>query len=770
MNMKCLPDLSLDAILAGAPFGESYASPLSFERHLTEVHRAHAAAYPAERELAMLQAQFPAVLQPIAGDDLLAGRIFYPLVSFSPEPGGLGYACREEAIRQVLAECALAADDVAEVEVMLEYWRPRTTAARTRAAFPAQVAAALPSDNWFGEPGAGFPLYRIAGTVLDYAKLLRLGLPGLRSEVLARLDSVPPEHESGPFLRGVLGACDVLAVSLHTYAAQARALAADCGEAGRAADLHRIAAACAAVCDRAPETLFEACQLAWLYALHSGTWNYGRVDLWLGRFLANDLSAGRTTEDEALRLFCSWWRLMKAYDNQYNNRVFIGGLGRGTEEEVSAADRFALLAIEATRRVRLNQPQLSLRFHRGQNPALMDLALTAIGEGCTFPMLYNDEVNVPAVTRAFGVSEPEAEQYFAFGCGEYTLAHRAISSPNGVVNLPKALEMALRNGYDPIARRFAGSRTGDPASFSSFEDLWKAYAAQLAHVVAPLAEHQRIEYAVAGGEAPFLFLSALTDDCLGRGQPLLSGGVRYLAATLETYGNTNAADALHAIDRLVFHERKLALPQIVAACDADFEGPAHSAVRRALLAVPKYGNDDDGADAMARRVHEHICGLTAKQAARVGLQAHLVVIINNWANVVLGSHTGATPDGRKTREAFANGNNPAPGADRHGVTAFLNSLVKLDPCLHAGSVQNMKFSRELFTPHRPKLEALLAGYWASGGTQAMITVVSPADLAAAMAEPEKWGHLMVRVGGFSARFIDLPRGAQEEILRRTCYG
>jgi len=147
--------------------------------------------------------------------------------------------------------------------------------------------------------------------------------------------------------------------------------------------------------------------------------------------------------------------------------------------------------------------------------------------------------------------------------------------------------------------------------------------------------------------APFLFLSALTDDCLLRGQPLLSGGVRHLAATLETYGNTNAADALHAIDQLVFRERKLTLPQIVAACDADFEGPPHAAVRRALLAVPKYGNDDGGADAMACRVHQHICGLTAEQAARVGLQAHLVVIINNWANVVLGSHTGRRQTGAR---------------------------------------------------------------------------------------------------------------------------
>jgi pyruvate-formate lyase len=771
MNMKLLPDLSLDAMLAGSPFGPRFAAPLALERHLTGIHRAHAGAHPADRELAFLRVQTPAILQPIGDGDLLAGRVFYPLVSFGPEPGGLGYACREDLVRVLLQRRPMPESEVAEVEAMLAYWRTWSTKARTRAVLPPHVAAALPSDDWMGEPGVGFPLYRIAGTVLDYPKLLRLGLPGLRAEVAARAQALGAADENGArFLRALAGALDLLADSLRAYAAQARALAADCGEAARVAELQRIGGACEALSLRAPATLFEACQLAWLYALHSGTWNYGRMDVWLGGFLAADLAAGRTTEDEALRLLCSLWRLIKAYDNQYNNRVFIGGMGRGTPEHVAAADRFALLAIEATRRVRLNQPQLSLRFHRGQNPALMDLALTAIGEGCTLPMLYNDDVNVPAIARSMGVPLGEAEQYFPFGCGEYSIAVRAVATPNGVVNLPKALELALRNGYDPIARAFTGLPTGDPAKFAGFEDVWRAYTAQLEHVVAPLADLQRIEFDVTGREAAMLFISALTDDCLERNRPLLSGGVRYLSATLETYGNTNAADSLTAIDRLVYRERRFTLPQIVAACDADFAGPEHEAVRRAMLAVPKYGNDDEEADAMARRVHEHVCRCASGQAARVGLHSHLVVIINNWANVVLGSHTGATPDGRRSRDAFANANNPAAGADRKGATAFLRSLVKLDPALHAGAVQNMKFSRELFTKQRAKLEALLAGYWAAGGAQAMITVVSPADLEAAMAEPEKWGHLMVRVGGFSARFIDLPRGAQEEVLRRTCHG
>ena len=717
------------------------------------------------RELAVLGAQFPSSFEPVEEGDLFAGRIRYPLVSFGPEPGGLGYVCLADQIRSVAAKRGLDAAARAEAEELIAFWETRTTEHRSRAAYPPSLAAALPSDAWMSESGAAFPLYRMAGTVLDYGKLLRLGLGGLDAEVASRLAAAPSPAQR-EFLGGLRAALSLVGASLRHYGAQCRSLAADCGDAARTDELTRIAGSCAAVSERAPATFDEAIQLAWIYALISGTWNYGRVDDWLGPFLARDLDRGLLTEEMALRRLCSWWRLMKAYENQFNNRVIIGGRGRADE---AAADRFALLAIEATRRVRLNQPQLSLRFYRGQNPELMARALDAIGEGCTFPMLYNDDVNVPAVARAFGLPEAEAVHYTPFGCGEYALAHRSVGSPNGVVNLAKCLELALRNGWDPVARRQGGPHTGDAAGFLSFGDLWRAYAAQLGHAVTALAEQERIEYDVVGREAPFLFLSALYDDCIARAKPIFAGGLRHLGGTCETYGNTNASDALLAIEQVVFRERVLTLPELVAALDADFAGPGAEALRRRLLSVPKFGNDDDAADAMARRVHDHVCGLARAQAVRVGLDSYLVVVINNYANTILGRTTAASADGRRAGERLANGNNPSPGADRAGVTAFLNSLVKLDPAVHAGTVQNMMFSAGLFGRLRPKLEALLDAYWSGGGTQAMITVLSRNDLQSAMREPEKWGHLIVRVGGFSIRFVELPRDVQLEILARTLY-
>ncbi len=151
----------------------------------------------------------------------------------------------------------------------------------------------------------------------------------------------------------------------------------------------------------------------------------------------------------------------------------------------------------------------------------------------------------------------------------------------------------------------------------------------------------------------------------------------------------------------------------------------------------------------------------------MGLDSYLVVLINNHANSVLGRHTGASADGRRAGEPMSNANNPTSGNDRSGVTAFLRSLVKLDPTIHAGAVQNMKFGKEMFGPRRAQMEALLGTYFDTGGAQAMITVVGRDDLEAAMREPEKWGHLMVRVGGFSARFVELSPTVQREILERT---
>ncbi len=719
---------------------------------------------PFARELKCLGVMFPAILLPSKPGDLLAGRIRYPLVGFSAEAMGLGYYCREDEIREVVRLAELPREKSREVEEMLEFWRGENAQARTRAAYPPAVWEALPSDNWTVESGIAFPLYRMAGTVPDYGKLLRLGIPGLRRDLEQRIGDAWRGAEELRLLQHLQGAVGILENACGHYAAEAEFQASHTTDVAVKEQLQRMSQCLAGLPVHPPATLLEALQLFWLYALLSGSWNYGRMDVYMGPYLARDMDAGILNEGDALRQLQSLWQLMNAYSNQYNNQVFIGGMGRENPEE---ADRFALLALEASRSLPLNQPQLSLRFYEGQNPELMALAITSLGEGRTFPLLYNDDVNVPAVSKAFHVSHEEALQYVPFGCGEYVLDHRGVGTPNGLINLMKCLEVTLHGGIDPVTGRAMGIATGDVRGFRTFEELWSAYCRQVEYHVAALALQEKIEYDVVEETSPFLMLSLLYDDCLERGRAIFSGGVRYLGGTLEAYGNINASDSLVALKKWAYDKRRYTLQEVVAACDANFEG--YEALRMDLQRGPKFGNDDDEADGMAQRVHNHVCQVAMEQAGRVGLHSYLVVIINNWVNALFGKTTAASPDGRLAGETLANAVNPSPGMDRNGVTAFLNSLAKLDANIHAGAVQNMKFSKSLFTRRRAKLEALLAGYFRQGGTQAMVTVVSRGDLEAAMREPEKWGHLMVRVGGFSARFIDLPHEAQLDVLHRTLY-
>jgi pyruvate-formate lyase len=286
------------------------------------------------------------------------------------------------------------------------------------------------------------------------------------------------------------------------------------------------------------------------------------------------------------------------------------------------------------------------------------------------------------------------------------------------------------------------------------------------HVI-QLAKHEELEYKYAGLDNAYLYSSMLMDDCLEKGKAIFSGGIRYLGGTLETYGNVNTSDSLLAIRELVYGKRILSIEQLVIILRADFRGYAKE--RQMMLDCPKYGNDDQAADDMMSLVHDHICRFTREQRHHTSLHSYLVVIINNDANTVMGKFTGASPDGRKAFTYMNPGNNPVGGMDRQGPTALMNSLVKPDPGIHAGAVQNMKFSTELFRKKNNILEALLRTYFKNGGTQAMLTVISRGDLEEAMKHPEKYENLIVRVGGFSERFVNLDRETQREILSRTLY-
>ncbi len=736
----------------------------SVEKKFTETYKQYQNAHTAIREAKCLDVMYPAIFKDIQIGDKFAGRIQMSRVGFSPEPGGLGYYCETNAIRMILRSPDYSDELRAEMEEILAFWANETTTAKVKAAYTPAVNAALPSDNWGGEPLPAAPLYRMAGCYLDYDKLMEYGIPGLKKLAAEKKELAMQNGGDVELFTGMEMALDVFANCCYAYRDQALALMKTVDDADEIENLSMIAKTLENIAVKKPETMREAMQLHWLYTLICGSYNYGRLDVILGDFLARDLENNVLDMDQAQVLFNGLWRLIIDRKTTWNGRVILGGKGRRNEKY---ADVVAMLGMEASRVMKDIEPQLTLRIYDGMDPKLMEKALQVIGEGCTYPMLYNDDVNIPAVSNAFRIDMEEAEDYVPFGCGEYVINHKSYGTPNGVINLLKCLEVTLRNGRDGLNGKQTGIETGKFEDFKTFDELLAAYKKQVEYFVDALAKQEEIEYTVTGEAAPFLFISMLYDDCMERGKGIFAGGVKYLGGTIETYGNINTSDSLTAIKHVVYDKKLLTPSQLLTILDADFEG--YETEKSWLDNAPKYGNDIAEADDIAKIVHEHICNTVRDEINKVNLHSYLVVIINNSANTTMGKVTAASADGRKKGLHMANANNPWGGNDKNGLSAMLNSLVKLRPDIHAGAVQNMKFSPELFANDGVIVKSVLKTYFENGGTQAMISVVNKNDLEQAMIHPEKYGNLFVRVGGFSARFVELEKAVQKEILSRTHY-
>ena len=707
------------------------------------------------REAACLKAQYKNLACEWQEGDMFAGRIKYPALSFAPQAEGYIYCYKEAFLNDILKHKDLSERNKKDLSDLMPFWREENTVKKTVKAYPEDLLKA-------GQSGVCSYLYRISGSQLDFDKLCRLGIEGLKEEIsrYMKMNNV----NSQVFYKGMLSALDTFSEAILYFAAIIERQKKAVTDPVQIKNMERIVASLKNIAKKKPANFHEALQLCHIYAKFAGSINYGRMDEYLGDFYAADLKSGKINKDDAVNMLVSLFEIAEAHKRNMDTRVIVGGKGRRNEAN---ADKMALVIMDAAFKYHGIVPQLTLRFHRQQNPALYTKALDMISSGYPYPLLYNDEVNIQSVQAAQNIPENEAVNWLPYGCGEYVIYHKSIATPSGMINMLRALDVTLHNGVDIMTGKTVGLALGEAKDFKTFDRLMSAYKKQVEYFVTYLAQQQAIEYRVAAENAPILMFSILFDDCIARGKPLLDGGVRYLDGTLESYGNTNTADALAAIKKVVYEDRAFSLTELVEMLDKNFEGYARE--RNLLLNAPKFGNDDDYVDAIRVETDRHIKEFTRSQAAKNGMHSYLIVIINNQANTQQGLKTPASADGRLSRTPMANANAPTGGADKNGVTAVLNSMVKPETNNLAGSVQNLAISKELFTENRPQVEALLNGYWNSGGSQIMINVLGRDDLINAMEHPENYANLIVRVGGFCARFVELSRDVQLEILSRTLY-
>ena len=629
----------------------------------------------------------------------------------------------------------------------------------------------------------------------DYGKVLERGIGAIRSEATERLEALDPFDTAAylaerPFLEAVRIVCDAMVVFAHRYAALARAMAAKEARSERSEELLRIAE----VCDRVPEyparTFHEAVQSQWFVQTVSrleqavgGVIGNGRIDQYLYPYFRKDMDEGRLTEDEALMLLESIWIGMARSTDVYAKpgmpsltdgfahweATTIGGL---TPDGRDASNELSYLILKSKREFPLNYPDLAARIHARTPNAFLHAVAETIKDGSGFPKLFCDDEIIPLLV-AKGGSIEEANDYCVTGCSETKMLNReGIATGCAWINLGAILEMTLRDGrMRCYGDGLVGVSTGDPRSFESFDELWRAFLAQVDNVVRHTFIQQHVADTLKSRHIASPMFSMLHDLCLKSATDIHAGpieGALYLGF-FDVMGFGTVIDSLAAIRSLVFDEHKLSMDELLHALDDDFVG--HEAIRQMCLHAPKYGNSDPSVDRIGHAIEEHFCRLAHRHTSAFGGELDLRYV-SVTSHIPLGAVVGATPDGRRAHEPLSESISPSQGRDSKGPTATLMSISSTKCAQYkerAARLLNMKLS-----------PASIAG---EGGTRKLMSLIRTAcdmkmwhiqfniinrdTLLAAQKDPEKYRNLLVRVAGYSAYFVDLTPALQSEIIRRT---
>jgi formate C-acetyltransferase len=655
------------------------------------------------------------------------------------------------------------------------YWHDRTLGETARRAHPARLRVAE------RELAAGFVTGTASGfghVIVDYEKVLRRGFRDIADEAAVLLDAAPADDVEGrAFLQAVMLAASGVIRWAERYAQLAELEAERESDAVRRAELLSIARTCRRVPAEPARDFREALQSFWFVhlAMHIEQYGWsisaGRFDQYIYPYYASDLGEGRLSHDQTWELLLNLWiKFMENVGTRVRETVFqnltLGGQDADGSDQTNA---LSWLCLDATVALRVNQPALSVRWHPSIDPAFWHRVHEAIAAGLGLPALFNDEVIIPALV-AHGVTPDDACGYGLVGCVEASIPGKQQGvTAGGHINVAKALELALNEGRSLITGAQVGLATESPESFESFEDLWRAYQAQVEYLAGLniLATHIAGELQKQHGHCPLM--SSLLDDCLVRRRDLVFGGTRYNLPGIAIYGPSNAYDGLLAIRTWLYQEQRVSWSELVQALRNNFEG--HEALRELLAQrSARFGNGISEVDAFANEVnaiHADFCWRHVD--SRNGRYTCGVWPVNG--HVHAGHWTGATPDGRRAGAPLVDGVGACQGADRHGPTALLQSVARLDNIHHwsAGNTCNIKFAgRSVQTDGDvARLRELVTTFMQLGGQELQINVVDGATLRAAQQEPERYLDLIVRVAGYSAYFTQLSKDVQDEIISRT---
>lgn len=621
----------------------------------------------------------------------------------------------------------------------------------------------------------------------DYPKVLNKGLNGVMAEIeqeQATLNTGEPEAiDKWYFYQAAKLALSGMTTLAQRYAALAKEMAKKERQAQRRRELEEIAEICQWVPLNPARSFREAVQAFWFTML--GVWLEAPKALTappvtltrsLYPFYKRDKEEGKITDEQVIELlqflflkFNQLAHVLPPHGYRMNQsrlglQLSLGGL---TADGENATNELDWLVLEAQQRIRLPEPLVNLIYHDKLAEDFLlkcvDLIRTGIGQ----PAFHNSRVGIERHLLHHQMPLEEARPFVIAGCVQSFIPGYMDGYWETRLNVAKMIELTLGNGKDALTGTQLGPQTGNAESFQAYDQLYHAFIQQLEYFV-PLTHNVSRTAWTLQRNFPTPFSSSLINDCIKKGKDVSVGGARYsFGDGVCLIGVVDAANSLAAIKKLVFEEKKLTMSQLRQALAANFEG--YEEIERMCLKAPKYGNDDEYVDSIAKDIYE-ICYKLHSKSDHLGRPV-MPSAYSVTGHVAFGEFTGALPNGKKARKPLVDASVSAQaGTDKNGVTALVKSAAKvIDTVKYGSSHLNMKFHPTALRgmDGAKKLLSLIKTYFDLGGYHVQFNCVSGETLKDAQLHPENYRDLVVRVAGYSAYFVTLDKDTQDDIIKRT---
>ncbi len=550
-----------------------------------------------------------------------------------------------------------------------------------------------------------------------------------------------------------------------------------------------IAEICAHVPANPARTYREAVNSLWLcqVGIHAENINMamspGRLDQVLYPFYKKDVEENGLTVAEALDISCCLW--LKIADNtnlvpETAEKLWGGAgsvpavtLGGVDKDGKDAVNDLTYILLKTTELMTLRDPNVNARYHYEVNDKrYRQRVCDVIVNTKAIPAFHNDVTDIKTLENQ-GETTEHARDFAIVGCVELASSGRDYGASSSIMfNLSSAMEMTLLNGKKFITGdEQIGPVTGDPSTFTSFDQFWEAFKTQLEWLMEQAIELNEHFGHVHQEMFSTPLLSALFEGPMEKGKDLIFGGAVYNSSGASHVAFPDVCDSLNAIEYAVFEQKEMTMKEMVEAVKTNFAPPYDK--KRLFLKnkAPKFGMEDPIALKNSKNLIEFIYKVYQSHINYRG-GPYRPAYWTMTTHAGQGKLAAALPSGRKAHEVFSSGITPASQAAKN-LTAAFNTVASLPANeIPGGEALNIKYTPQTSEDRDTYLKNFgdfVESYFRKGGLQVQFNVQTYETLIDAKNNPDKYPELIVRVSGYSAYFNDLNSAMKDELITRTQY-